>query len=402
MTAPLHPRSTAFHPEAGGFRTGLWSRVLDFWLSGRMLFIGITGFLAGYLVMMNAEMQLLWLTLTCHPPLLAALVRYRGDGVLRDPFLRVAAVFILWNLTVGLVRNHSALSDPYTGDYLSGSVLLPLYLAGVWLVCRREDAPRTILRVLLVSGAIAAVTGLIYWRTVLAVETPGARLRNLLVHHGQHPVSTAMNFSFAIVAGVACYWAIRRRALRAVLLVVLAVMMLAVMLTLSRGALLALLCVPLAFGAALIISALHALLKGTPVREAVRPFSGPLLRSWPPLAVVALVGVWFLFYGGVLAPAPPPPPPGLPPAVDVIYLEKLSAVPMEEYLARETSGRTTFYRVGLDQMDRWDKHLTGAGLWGPELKLKEATAPILGSSGIDHFHSIFLATYIHAGVIGAG
>ena len=127
----------------------------------RVLLIGITGFMAGYLVMLNAEMQLLWLALTCHPAFLAACLRTRGDGLMRDPLVRTAAAFLLWNLTVGVVRNYDAFAVPYTGDFFTGSLLLPVYLGGLWMVCRMKDGPRWIFQALMWGGITAAVTALI-------------------------------------------------------------------------------------------------------------------------------------------------------------------------------------------------------------------------------------------------
>ena len=76
--------------------------------------------------------------------------------------------------------------------------------------------------------------------------------------------------------------------------------------------------------------------------------------------------------------------------------QKVGADPLNEYLLRGLNGRQFFYRFGLERMDRWDKHLTGTGLWAPEIELEKVTG------AADHFHSIYVATYIHGGLIFDG
>ena len=342
-----------------------------------MLLIGTAGFLAGYLVIGSVELQLQWLLAVCLPAGVACLVRRRGDGMARDAMMRLAAAFLAWNLAVGLARNADAFADFYTFEFLAGAVLLPVYLGSLWLVCR-GGGHRALLVTLAWAGGIAAVAGLYYWRFHQVVEIPGSRLRNPLVHQGQHPVGTGMCFAFALAVTGTLYATVRPGLRRAGMLLTVAVMMLAVMLTLSRGALLALACVP----AALLAAAFWNRQAATFLR-----------LSWPPLAVAAAMAVGFQCFSGWLAPEPPPPP-DLPPGVTVVHLEKLGHNPLREFIERSDTGRSIFYRKGLGYMDTRDKHLTGAGLWGPDLKLER-------DIGIEHFHSIYVATYIHSGIIGS-
>jgi hypothetical protein len=166
-----------------------------------MLFIGTAGFLAGYYVMNSVELQLQWLLVTCLPAVIACFVRRRGGGPARDPVMRLAAALLVWNIGVSLVRNRSAFEDFYTFEFLAGSVLLPVFLACVWLVCRGEKGQRGLRITLVAAGGVAAVVSLLYWRLVQVADDPGTRLRNLLVHGGQHPVGTAMCLAFSLVAG---------------------------------------------------------------------------------------------------------------------------------------------------------------------------------------------------------
>ncbi len=385
MTDRPHPSP----PAAGALRRrgpgALAARLVQFWLSGGMLFIGTAGFLAGYLVMNSVELQLQWLLATCLPAGIAALVRQRGAGMAHDPVMRLAAAILVWNLGVSLVRNRWAFEDFYTFEFLAGSVLLPVYLGCVWLVCRTGSGERGLRLTLLAAGGVAAVVSFFYWRLVQVAEDPGTRLRNLLVHGGQHPVGTAMCLAFAMLAGATLYGSLRTRSARAGTLALLAVIMLTVMLTLSRGALFALACAPAGFLAAAAAAAL--------TKRPRAPFTAPLRQAWPPMLTAAAVAVGFQFFGNLLAP-PPPRPAGLPPEVRVVQLEKLNQVPLREMIARRDTGRRTFYLEGLQMVDTWDKHLLGAGMWGPEIRLERTL-------GMDHFHSLFVATYIHGGAVGS-
>jgi len=388
VTAPSHPApdlpDKPGSPRCGG--APAWLRwLLRSWLSDRMLLLGTAGFLAGYYVMDSVELQLQWLLCTCLPAGLACLVRRRGDGMARDAVLQLAAAILVWNVGAGLMRNGHAFADFYTFEFLAGTVLLPVFLGCVWLVCREEKGERRLRLVLLAAGSLAAVVSLFYWRLVQVEAVPGTRLRNLLVHGGQHPVGTAMCLAFALLAGATLYGGLRKRPSRAGLLALIAIIMLAVLLTLSRGALLALACVPAAFLVAL-TGAFLTKRSMTPYRTAVRQAGLPML-------IAGATAVGFQFFGSLLTP-PPPLPEGLPPGARVVQLEKLNEAPLQEMIARKDTGRLTFYRIGLSTVDTWDKHVFGAGLWGPELELERI-------NGLDHFHSLFVATYIHGGVIGS-
>lgn len=338
-----------------------------------MLLLGMAGFLAGYLVMWNVELQLMWLAAVCLPAGIANCCRTRGAGMTREPLLRLAAVFLVWNLAIGLIRNPEALADYYTIEFIAGAVLLPVFLGGLWLVCRKNSAPRTLTQTLMWCGLLAAVAGIVWWRFVLSPDDPGARLRNPFVHGGLHPVATAITIGFALVCAASAYGTAQTRRTRVICLVIIAVQCLAIMLTLSRGALLALAC-----GLAVLL-----------------PAAG-WRKAGPPVLTAAAMAVTFQFLAPLLAPAPVTQQitPGKGP-VEVINLATLTNNPAREYFARADSGRSTFYSIGLSCMDSWDKHITGAGLWGPELKLESLTV-----DRIDHLHSLFVATYVHGGVIG--
>ncbi len=387
---PLSPASIA---PARAIR-----RWLDIWLSDRMLSWGIAGFLAGYLVMWNVELQLMWLTVVCLPAGVACCCRTRGAGMAREPMLRLAAAFLVWNLAVGLIRNPGALANYYTIEFIAGAVLLPVFLGGVWLVCRRMGAARRLTLVLAWSGIAAAAAGLIYWWLVQIVDEPGARLRNPLVHGGQHPVGTAINLGFALVAAAAVFGGAQTRRARIIWLAVIAVQCLALMLTLSRGVLLALGCVPIALFLMVCISLVLDLRRGLSLRASLQTLARGWPKVWPPLITTATVMVVFLqFIAPLLAPPAVMQQPAVGEApVEVIVLSTLSSNPAREYIARSDSGRFHFYRVGLSCLSSWDKVITGAGLWEPERIIERESASVM-----NHMHSMFLATYIHGGIIGS-
>ncbi len=359
--------------------------------------IGMAGFLAGYLVMWNVELQLMWLTAMCLPAGIACCCRTGGAGMTREPLLRLAAAFLAWNLAVGLIRNPHALRNYYTLEFLAGAALLPVFLGGLWLVCRREGGARRLTVVLAWSGLAAALAGIAYWWLVQNAVDPGARLRNPLVHGGQHPVGTAITIGFTLVCTAAVFGEATGRRARLLCLSAIAVQCLAVMLTLSRGALLALTCAPAALFLVWGITLAADLLRGRSPGAALQPLVRGWPKLWPPVLTAGVVAVAFQFLAPLLAPPPQTRQlaPGETP-VEVITLSALSGNPAREYLARADSGRLVFYSIALSCIDSWDKHLTGAGLWEPELKIERETW-----KGIDHIHSLFVATYVHSGIVGS-
>lgn len=374
----------------------MFMRLLEFWLSDRMLVIGTAGFLAGYLVMENVEFQLVWLLLTCLPAGIALFRRTRGDGLTDDSIFRLAMVFLAWNLAVGLARNWRVFGIEhyiYPWEFVAGSLLLPVFLWSVWRVCREPGGATTLLITLACCGLVAGICALYDWRMNQAVDTPGARLRNPLVHGGQHPVGTAITFAFCIVSAGTLYGKAGSKFHRITILAGIALVTLAVMLTLSRGALLALASVPLAFALAGAGAVIVARIRRQPVRPALRSLLGTAAFACPPMLTALTVCVGFQFVSSSLLPALPGYRTSGLEGAEVIY-EKVGVDPLNEYLLRGLNGRQFFYRFGLERMDRWDKHLAGTGLWAPEIELEKVTG------AADHFHSIYVATYIHGGIIG--
>jgi hypothetical protein len=143
------------------------------------------------------------------------------------------------------------------------------------------------------------------------------------------------------------------------MLLAIAVMSLAVMLTLSRGALLAAGCGLFALAA--------AALAGNRPRAAWR-------RVGPPVATAVVVFIAFQFCAGMFS----------------------SVAITQKHAEGGDSGRSNIHAWGLDCMDTWDKHLAGAGLWEPEARLESLTG-----GNIDHLHSLPVATYVHSGVAGS-
>ncbi|HEX2750916.1 MAG TPA: hypothetical protein VHM91_23115 [Verrucomicrobiales bacterium] len=342
-----------------------------FWVSWHMLMWGTAGFLAGYLAMPNVTVQMNWLIVTCLPAAAVCLWKSRGRGIVREPFFWLTSAFLLWNITVGTLRNPEFLALDYTRQFLGGAVLLPVYLVALWLIGRRGKSARVLVQAVAWAGFAAAAAALYYWWWIQSVEEPGARLRNPLVHSGLHPVTTGITIGFATVAAAALYGGTLSRGVRVLLTPAVGVMCLAVLLTLSRGAL-------LAMSAGLLALPL-ALLASMPLRSAWK-------KAGPPVLMAAAVISAFLMFAGALAPDPPAAAP-----VDVVLSDHV----VQDYFRRGDSGRANFHRCGLECLDSWDKHLTGAGLWVAEAELEKRTG-----GHIDHLHSVFVATYVHSGLIG--
>ena len=364
-----HPNEEGRTAVSGKSNQSQLARLLKFWVSDRMLLWGEAGFIAGYYVMWNVELQLMWQIALCLPAGIWLWRKTRGNGMSCETTMRLAAAFLTWNIAVGLIRNSDAFSDYYTFEFLAGALLLPVYLGTLWLVCRTTGGSHCLLQTLVWTAFIAAVAGIGWWAFVLHPNDPGARLRNPLVHGGLHPVATAITLGFGGLTAAAMYVRQEKKAIRWKLLGVVAMTCLAVMLTFSRGGILA-----MAFG-------YGALLLAAGWR-----------KSWPPVVTATTVAVVFQFFSSALTSAG-----SVSPRVANGTREQPANLPVQinEYFARGDSGRLYVYRVGLASLDRWDKIITGAGLWGPERNLKTLTNGV-----IDHLHSLFVATAVHGGIAG--
>lgn len=350
-------------------RGSVLHRLLRWWVSPEGLAAGVAGFLAGYWLMWNVELQFIWMVAMVFPALCRQWREAKAAGVLRDPALRIMLALIVLTLTVGLIRHFPKAEWNYRWEFLVGALAMPPMFAALWIVCRQGRAGM-LLQTCAWSGALAAAVSLVWWHEVQAVETAGARLRNPLVYGGLHPVPTGIFGGFALLALAWVYLRAERRAVKSLVLLMIFVTTLAMLFTISRGAMLACLC-----------------------GLTVLPFLVGVRRSWPVLTTVAGTAVFFQLFAGALTPVP-----ALTPVIDgkrVILLETVSANPARELMAREDSGRLRFYRIGTDMVNTWPKRLTGAGLWETDDQLERETR-----GTVNQFHSLPVATYIHSGVLG--
>ena len=381
----MNPRSdepalTAVNPADTSHRL---LRLRRWLVSPDGLTIGVAGFLAGYWLMWNAELQFIWMVVTIFPGLWSHWRQALEDRMFQDPVLRIMTALIALTLGVGLIQNFPRADWNYRWEYLIGALAMPPVFAALWIVCRHGRAA-TLMKTCAWSGALAAAVSLVWWHEVQAVESPGARLHNPLVYGGLHPVATGIFGGFALVALALCY--IRQRANRsgwknAATLAALAAATLAVCLTISRGAYIAV----LAGLAVITIMALLSLIWPS--------VAFTLRRTWPVLATITAVALVFFKDPSALLPIQV-----IPTVIDgkqAVQLETVSSDTLAELLARGDTGRFTFYRSGIAMLDTWPKRLTGVGLWEPDEQLERQT-----SGAANHFHSLPVATLVHSGAAG--
>ncbi len=300
------------------------------------------------------------------PPVIGHFKRLRASGLGWEPLFIVAAIFVLWNLGVSVVREPALFSSVSSVEYAFGSlVLLPILLAAGWYLASRTAFMRACGHCLGVVAAIAAVVSLIAWH----VAGLPIRLRNPLVHGGLHPVSTGILFSFAAVWLSATWDLAARRWHKLGLLVAICILSWTVFLTLSRGAVL-------------------VLAVGTAVNLCWR-FQSYWRRSLPPTILVAVLGSIFFCSPTLLVPDSILSSPNQ--HADVV----LMASPGSEFQSRMDSGRFGFYRAGLRGMNSWEVHLFGRGMWVGEKQMCREL-----NSAYTHFHSLFVSTYVHSGIVG--
>ncbi|MDB6074558.1 MAG: hypothetical protein JWO89_2198, partial [Verrucomicrobiaceae bacterium] len=162
------------------------------------------------------------------------------QGLRQDGWMQAAAIY----LSAGVIG--SVLVDPAEASmdevvrWLGGGALLLLFLLVVWQVGRDERTAKMMGRVVVASGAIAAVGSVIVFYIIMPDGLIGDRLKNWFVYGGLHPVCAGLMWGFA-ATWAACRWNDaaeghqRRWWLRA-----LVILTAATLLSLSRGALLSL------------------------------------------------------------------------------------------------------------------------------------------------------------------
>jgi hypothetical protein len=347
-------------------------------LKQSLLLANMAGFLGGYFVLHNQWLQLgwgmilaaLWMAAGGHADLAGALKRDRW----------MQAVMGLGALL--LVRS-SIVDSP--GADLSGlwqgwgnSFLLMGFMLTLWQVALRPQLIASLGKPLVAMATVAACVSLMVFYTIHPEGVFGARLRNWFVYGGWNSVNSGLTFGFAACWAAAGWNAAEDKASRRRWAMALLPLYLATLLTLSRGALLALVCGHL------------TLLLAVGWR-----------RSWKP--VTLMLGCLVVFQVSAplishLAAQDAAKRLGIPNAS--VAVEKfgdgvVSSNPMQTALTRSDNGRFLIYHAALGSMTTWQDWLVGKGMWAAD----DCWSCSLHWNP-EHLHGVFWDTFVHGGLLG--
>lgn len=345
-------------------------------LQNTLLLVNAAGFLGGYYVLYNQQTHIalglilatIWLAVGGHTTL--------ADGIRKDRW--VQAVLILWSAL--LVRSTLIESPQLTLETMwegwGNSCLLVGFLLTMWQAGSRPQISAALGRPVVATAAIAAVISLVVFYGIHPDGVFGARLKNWLVYGGWNSVNSGLTFGFAACWAASGWNAAKGRSRRTWLLVTL-VLHGATLLTLSRGAWLALIC-----GHALLLISVGW-------RRAKKP-------------VLLIVGVMALFQLSAplishLSAKDASKRLGIP--NEKVAFEQLGdgvvpANPMQMAMTRSDNGRFLIYGSSFNSMTTWQDWLLGKGLWAHDDCWNCAL-----HWNPEHLHSSFWDTFIHGGVI---
>jgi O-antigen ligase len=301
------------------------------------------------MIVVTAGFMILW----SEWPYLGLFAICAGFAWVRSPSLPRDAgwwgflAFICWLLLRSFVGTWSYGSDEMVRGVV-GAVLLVWLVLTVWQRAEDDALWPFIGRVMGVVAAVTAAVSALFSYVILPPGTVGERLTNLFVHGGLNAVCTGLTY------GMAAVWLLLSAEGRWQRLIWPAAWMLhyAVFLTRSRGALLALV-----------------------LAHAVMFF---FQRDWRKPLLFMLAGVVWVV-----------------PSLLPISHEPEAITSMNEMLHRADSGRMDLYRAA---WELWDYRLLGTGQWG----VIEQWRTMLRDDPqgyFSHFHSAYLATLIHGGIV---
>ena len=250
--------------------------------------------------------------------------------------------------------------------FLNGLSLL-LFLLGVWRLAQRPSRLEWMLRGVIAIGVLTALVSIPIFYGWRGHSISAVRLGNVIPYcfNGLYAVNSGMLWAFAGVAAAAGYTQAECPNKRSWLAFALAVLVAAVFLTQTRGALLGL-------GAAL----------------AILMLTRPLPRWSPVVVVIALTG-WTCQNLQVLLPTTFPASPS--------DSSLLLATPGDHMISRADSGRLQLYEELWRRVEGATEVVMGRGFWA-----RDTAEPIEIRWPAPHPHSAFISTAYHGGLIGLG
>ncbi len=347
-------------------------------LRQRLAALSSIGFLLGFYAMHNQWIQVAWVGLWTTAWFWAGGIQDFLEGLHQDRwFAAMAGMMLLMFARSSLLESPGLTMQTLWRGWL-GAGLLALVLMTLWSVGRQ---PRAMVWLGVSTVGVAVITSLGSTVVFYALDSEavfGSRLRNWFIYGGWNSVCTGMTFGFA--AMWASYsW---KKALlpeeKLAWLAAAVILIFATLLTMSRGALLALV---IAHAVWVLALGWRATLKpGLLLLICIFGFqlSAPLISGIATLEVSQRLGIE---ESAVTA--------------EILADGVVSANPAARVLERADNGRFAIYAAAFSSMTTWQDWLLGKGLWSEN---------DFWSCSLDwypeHLHSIFMDAFVRGGLPG--
>ncbi|MES2596667.1 MAG: O-antigen ligase family protein [Verrucomicrobiota bacterium] len=350
----------------------------DVLLRQRLAALSSIGFLLGYYCMHNQWVQLTWVGIMTLAWFWEGGFQDFIDSLRLDRWMvTMAAVSLLMLARSSVIDSLGITVNAFWLGWL-GTGTLMLVLMTLWSVARQPRAPLW-LGVPLVGVATLTATGSMLVFYVLDPKALfGQRLQNWFIYGGWNTVCTGLTFGFAAVwsSWNWCHSSERRE--RWLWLIGAVVLMFATLLTMSRGALLALVA---AHGVWLLA------LGWRRSRKAMFLMVGCVLLFQASAPIIAHIGAKELSdMMGVPTSAITP---------EILGDGIVAANPAARLLDRADNGRIIIYTAGLQSLTTWQDWVLGKGLWADN-DCWSCSLPWYP----EHLHSIFMTALVRGGLPG--
>lgn len=339
-----------------------------------LLLVNVCGFLMGYYAMPNQWFQLAWFVCMTLAWLLIGGAQQLFLGLSLDPWLRC-----IMGLIFAMVVRSSIFDSPGMGirdlwfGWLGSGMLMCLMMV-FWQVGTVNQAARIISTALAATAVVAAFGSMAVFYVLDESAVFGLRLTNWFVYGGWNSVCTGMTFGFAAVWAVNRWHHATKRLEKVCFLGIAIFLIWATLLSMSRGALLAL----FAGHVALLFS-----------------------RGWRFSRAPILLLLACLCFFQVLAPQISrmgvrdlAEQTGQPILTEAMVSDGVVASnPAKRLITRGDSHRFSIYAAGFSSMTMPTDWLIGKGLWAAN-DCWSCSLPW----NPEHLHSVFVDTLVRSGV----
>lgn len=344
MPPPIPPVSDATWTEAAPERyPGLGA---DVGLRHNLLMVNATGLLAGYFAMHNQWVQVVWFALLTAAWFWAGGARDFTEGLRQDRWLAGVAALAGLMLARSSLLDSPGMTTEALGHGWAGTLLLLAALMMLWQAGRMPGVARTVGLPLCLVACAAALGSMLLFYVLHPDAVFGSRLQNWFVYGGWNTVCTGLTFGFAATWALVCWGTAETRREKTLWLLLAVPLTVAVLLTISRGALLAM----VAGQAGMVLVA-------------------GWRRHWRPLALLLVVTTVFLAaapYISQVALDQVSHRLGVPAAEltdDMIGDSVVPASPVNRMVSRADNGRGMIVAAAVGSLTTWQDWVFGKGMW---------------------------------------